>query len=42
LPGLKVMKMDDVIGTMHVGQNVGIENRGLNVLGMRPDISFGY
>jgi hypothetical protein len=34
--------MDDVIGTTHVGQNAEIENRGLNVLEMRPDISFGY
>jgi hypothetical protein len=34
--------MDDVIGTTHVGQNAEIENRGLNALEMRPDISFGY
>jgi hypothetical protein len=34
--------MVDVIGTMHVGQNAVIENRAPNVLGMRPDISFGY
>lgn len=34
--------MDDVIGTTHVGQNVEIENRAPNALGMRPDISFGY
>jgi len=31
------MKMDDVIGTMHVGQNVAIENREPNVLEMHPD-----
>jgi hypothetical protein len=34
--------MVDVIGTMHVGQNAVIENRGLNALEMRRDISFGY
>jgi hypothetical protein len=35
-----MMKMDDVIGITHVGQNVAIENREPNVLEMRPDISF--
>lgn len=33
------MKMDDVIGTTHVGQNAEIENRGLNALEMHPDIN---